>query len=88
MTSLREKLRAIRDSDHPASQWARNVVQCMDTLVLTPDDVEVLRALGKAGMMFERKMGEQARRTHPDKQLTSDEIAAIFNLRPHRNDPQ
>lgn len=76
--SLREKLKAIRDSDHPAAPWARNIVQIMDTM--EKDDPDALRALGHATAMFEKAMNGLVNARH---QLTPDEIAALFGLRPH-----
>lgn len=89
--SLRTKLTAIRDSDHPAAPWARNVVQCMDELAQRSDDAGTLRALGRNVAMFERAYHEPTL-TLADRsnltltllpRLTSAEIASIFGLREH-----
>lgn len=84
--TLREKLRLIRDSDHPASPWARNVVQCLDELKADPNDQVLLRQLGKNVAMFERCMRGETMVS--DLMLTPDEIAAIFGLGGHPRDPQ
>lgn len=76
-TTLREKLKAIRDSDHPAAPWARNIVQIMDTM--EKDDPDALRALGHAVAMMERHIAG-AGWAYPPAVLTPDEIAAIFGL--------
>lgn len=79
---VREKLKAIRDSDHPAAPWARNVVQIMDAMPHKPNDPVALRYLGKNVAMLQRvaigALNEEAT------VLTPDEIAAIFGL----GDPQ
>lgn len=81
---LREKLRQIRDSGHPASPWARNVVQCMDELWhLTPNDPDMLRALGWNVAMMEQTMARLSETPLGPKRITPDEIAAIFGLRRH-----
>lgn len=76
--TLREKLRLIRDSDHPASPWARNVVQCLDELKLDPLNQSLIRQLGKNVAMMARHLGGEKRFLPPN--LTPDEIAAIFGL--------
>ena len=75
---LREKLRRIRDSDHPAAPWARNVVQCLDDLKGRPDDPALLKALGKNVAMMERRRAECI--DWLTNRLTPSEIAAIFGL--------
>lgn len=82
--SLREKLKAIRDSDHPASPWARNVVQCLDELKLRPDDPDTLRQLGKNVALLDRGMTRAWVFTSHAAPLTDDDLAAIFGL----GDPQ
>lgn len=77
--SLREKLRLIRASDHPARHWARNVIQIMDELKGSPDDPDMLRALARAVAMFERKMGIAVTPGAPAV-LTNHEISEIFGL--------
>lgn len=77
--ALREKLRLIRDSDHPASPWARNVVQCLDDLKEGPDN-HILRALGQNVAMMERAMHTSVASFHSRHHLTPEEIAAIFGL--------
>lgn len=81
---LREKLRRIRDSDHPAAPWARNVVQCLDDLKGRPDDPALLRALGKSVAIFElmmtHSMYDGLPRVDVLRALTPSEIAAIFGL--------
>lgn len=81
--AIREKLRQIRDSDHPASPWARNVVQCLDDLKDRPDDPDLLRALGRAVAMFDRKMTREWGFASREAPLAPDEIASIFGLQRH-----
>lgn len=87
MTDLREKLSAIRDSDHPARWWARNVVQCLDELKDRPDDPDLLRALGQSVAKLERTMGDDFRTIDRSWWLTPDDIAEVFGLR-HPRDHQ
>lgn len=79
--SVREKLRAIRDSDHPASKWARNVVQILDGMKVAPNNPYMLRALGHNVAMMERAM-DDAPMDSP--RLSGGELVTIFNLGTHQ----
>lgn len=81
---VREKLRLIRDSDHPAAPWARNVVQCLDDLKEDPLNQSMIRQLGMNVAMFERTMAGVAPVRRLDSPLTPDEIASIFGLGDHQ----
>ena len=81
-TALREKLRQIRDSDHPASPWARNVMQCMDELQRWPESPELMRALGYAVARFEKAMAANMW-PHEPEHLTDAELASIFGFGGH-----
>lgn len=78
--SLREKLKAIRDSDHPARYWARNVVEMFDAK-REGHFVSMAQLAWNVVMMERRMHSDDAPATT---QLTPEEIAAIFGLGTHQ----
>lgn len=85
-TSIRENLRRIRDSDHPARHAARNVIQIMDTM--DGDDPTDVGALRKAVVAFQRAMGAGLNELTDQRELTVAELADRFWLGRHYIDHQ
>lgn len=81
---LRRQLKAIRDSDHPAGTWARNLMQTLDDVAaehMTPE--EAAPAMQQNTVQFRRKMRDP---NEPVKMLTPEEIAKVFGLGEHHPD--